>query len=252
MKQEEVISLLEQIAPPEIADDFDCGRIGMILDLLFTKNREINKIAVTLDVTDEVLQKAAAFKADLLICHHTPLFHPIMTIPEFLAKRLKIAFDNNISIYTMHTNYDNAEGGINTALADIFNVRNTCMTDFGIIGDIDPIESKDFAKLVSEKLNTPLLYAGDKTVQKVMICGGSCLNRHALAIAKANCVDAFLSSELRHSDVLRERGDMTIIDAGHYATENPGMRVLAERLNKEIGDRVEILFIEDDPGLKSV
>lgn len=252
MKQEELIQLLEQIAPPEIADDFDCGRIGLILDLLFAKNREINKIAVTLDVTDKVLQTAADFKADILICHHTPLFHPIMMIPEHLAKRLKIAFDNNISIYAMHTNYDNAEGGINTVLADMFGLRDTRMTDFGIVGTIDPIKTEDFVKQVSEKLNTPLLYAGDNTICKIMICGGSGLNRYALEIAKANGVDAFLSSELRHSDVLRERGDMTIIDAGHYATENPGMRALAQRLTEEIGDRADILFIEDDPELKSI
>ncbi|MDV0444847.1 GTP cyclohydrolase 1 type 2 [Methanimicrococcus sp. At1] len=252
MKQEELIQLLEQIAPPEIADDFDNGRIGMILDLLYTKNREVKKIAVTLDVTNNVLQKAADFGADILICHHTPLFHPIMTIPEDLAKRLKIAFDNNISIYAMHTNYDNADGGINTVLADMFGLKETCMTDFGIIGTVTPIETEEFVKKVSEKLNTPLLYAGDKTIRKVMICGGSCLNRHALSIAKANSVDAFLSSELKHSDVLRERGDMTIIDAGHYATENPGMRVLAQRLEKEIGSKTEILFIDDNPELKSI
>lgn len=252
MKQEELIQLLEQIAPPEIADDFDNGRIGMILDLLFTKNREINKIAVTLDVTDDVLQKAADFKADILICHHTPLFHPIMVIPDYLAKRLKIAFDNNISIYAMHTNYDNADGGINTVLADMFGLSDVVMTDFGIIGTIEPIPTADFVKSVSDKLNAPLLYAGDKTIQKVMICGGSCLNRHALSIAKENGVDAFLSSELKHSDVLRERGDMTIIDAGHYATENPGMRVLAERLKKELGNKAEVLFIDDNPGLKSI
>lgn len=252
MKQEELIQLLEQIAPPEIADDFDSGRIGMILDLLFTKNRDIRKIAVTLDVTDDVLQKAADFKADLLICHHTPLFHPVTVIPESLAKRLKIAFDNNISIYAMHTNYDNAEGGINTVLAGLFGLKDVAMTEFGVIGTIEPTGTADFVAAVSEKLNAPLLYAGDKLIRKVMICGGSCLNRYALAIAKENGVDAFLSSELKHSDVLRERGDMTIIDAGHYATENPGMRVLAERLSEEIGDKVDILFIDDNPGLKSV
>ena len=252
MKQADFISMLEQIAPPEIANDFDFGRIGLILDLLYTKNNRIQKAAVALDVTDAGLQKAADFGADILICHHTPLFHPITMIPEPLAKRLKIAFDNNLSIYAMHTNYDNAEGGINTVLADLFSLQETFMTNYGVIGTIDPTDSKDFARLVSKKLDAPLVYAGDKVIQKVMICGGSGLNRHALAIAKENGVDAFLSSELKHSDVLRERGDMTIIDAGHYATENPGMKNLAKRLRKKLKGRVEILFIDDDPGLISV
>ena len=252
MKQTDLIQLLEQIAPPEIAADFDDGRIGLIIDLLYEKNREINKIAVALDVTTDVLLKAAAFEADLLICHHTPLFHPIMKIPESLSKKLQIIFDNSISVYAMHTNYDNADGGINTVLADIFNLKDRIKTDFGIVGTIEPIAADDFAKTVSEKLNAPLIYAGSNRIQKIMICGGSCLNRHALLIAQEHQVDAFLSSELKHSDVLRERGDMTVIDAGHYATENPGMKVLAARLKKEIGDKVDVLFIDDDPKLKTI
>ena len=252
MKQTDLIRLLEQIAPPEIANDFDSGRIGLIIDLLYEKNRNIQKIAVSLDVTEDVLLKATAFGADLLICHHTPLFHPITKIPESLSKKLRIIFDNNISVYAMHTNYDNADGGINTVLADIFNLKDRVKTDFGIIGTIEPIAADDFAKSVSEKLNAPLTYAGSNTIQKIMICGGSCLNRHALLIAQEHQVDAFLSSEMKHSDVLRERGEMTVIDAGHYATENPGMKVLAGRLKKEIGDKADVLFIDDDPKLKTI
>lgn len=252
MKQAELIQLLEQIAPPEIADDFDNGRIGLIIDLLYAKNREIGKIAVTLDVTTAVLEKAADFKADILICHHTPLFHPITVISAALAERLKIIFDNNISVYAMHTNYDNAEGGINTVLADMFELKDCVMTDFGIIGIVPLCQSKEFAECVSKKLNAPIIYAGNNTVRKVMICGGSCFNRHALAFAQENNVDAFLSSELKHSDVLRERGEMTVIDAGHYATENPGMKVLADRLKKELAGKADVLFIDDDPELKSL
>ena len=252
MKQEELIQLLEQIAPPEIAESFDEGRIGMIIDLLYTKNRQIHKIAVALDVTTPVLEKAAAFEADILICHHTPLFHPVTAIPEPLSKRMKIIFDNNISVYAMHTNYDRAEGGVNSVLADILGLKDQITTDFGIIGVIERTSADVFAKTVSEQLNAPLVYAGDNPVQKVMICGGSCFNRHALSIAREHKVDAFVSSEMKHSDVLRERGDMTVIDAGHYATENPGMRVLAERLGKKLTGKAEVLFIDDDPGLKSL
>ena len=252
MKQTELIQLLEQIAPPKTAESFDEGRIGMIIDLLYTKNREISKIAVALDVTAAVLEQAAAFKADILICHHTPLFHPILIISETLAKRMKIIFDNNISIYAMHTNYDRAEGGINTVLADIFGLKDRFMTDFGIIGMIEPTPAGVFAKNVSDKLNAPLVYAGSNVIRKVMICGGSCLNRHAMEIAREHKVDAFLSSEMKHSDVLRERGDMTVIDAGHYATENPGMKVLAEKLGRELSGQADVLFIDDDPELKSL
>lgn len=252
MEQAELIQYLEQIAPPELADFFDDGRLGLVLDLLFTKNGEINRIAVALDMTDAVLQKAADFNADLLICHHPPFFRPLTSVPESLARRLKIAFDNGISVYSMHSNYDNVADGINGVLAEIFGLRDILITNTGVIGTIDPIATEDFAKIVSEKLNTPVLYAGSRTIQKLMVCGGSGLDRRTLFLAKENDVDALLSSELKHSDVLRERGDMTIIDAGHYATENPGMRFLAKRMAKDLEGKADVLFIEDDPELKAV
>src|SRR5690606_39203767 len=107
MKLAKVVEILEKIAPPELADEFDEGRIGLILDL----DNDIKRVAVSLDATIYVLEKAAEMKADLLVTHHTLIFHPINKISKPLAKCLKLALENEISLYSMHTNYDRAEGG---------------------------------------------------------------------------------------------------------------------------------------------
>ena len=104
MKIPEITGFLEKIAPLELADESDRGRIGLILDL----DNEINKIATALDVTDHVLHEAALAGADLLVAHHTPIYEPVNHISKTLADTLKIALDNDISIYVMHTNYDSA------------------------------------------------------------------------------------------------------------------------------------------------
>ncbi|MDM7919585.1 MAG: Nif3-like dinuclear metal center hexameric protein, partial [Methanosarcina sp.] len=67
MKITKIVQILEEIAPPELADDFDKGRIGLILEL----KDEINRIAVALDANSYVLEKAAEIGADMLITHHT-------------------------------------------------------------------------------------------------------------------------------------------------------------------------------------
>ena len=255
MKPDVLIQKLEEIAPPELAEDYDTERIGLVLDLFpdACEDRDFNisKIAVCLDVTEKVLEEAAAFGADVLICHHNPLFHPASRIGHSLARRLKIAFENDMSIYCMHTNYDRAVGGINDGLAAVLGLTEIERGPMGLCGTIPPMKAEDFAAHVSRKLDTGLTYVGTGTVSKVMICGGSGFNRDFLRTAKAFGADAFVSSELKHSDVLRERDGMVLVDAGHYPTENPGMKKLAEDLSA-IFKEEEIRFFEDDVFIRSV
>src|SRR6056297_373649 len=102
MELSEIVKILEGIAPPELAEDFDIGRIGLTLDL----DNDVKRIAVALDPTKYVLERAAQIGADLLITHHTLIFHSVNLISKELADLLKIALDNGISLYSMHTNYD--------------------------------------------------------------------------------------------------------------------------------------------------
>ncbi|NLO31577.1 MAG: Nif3-like dinuclear metal center hexameric protein [Methanosarcina mazei] len=246
MKLSKIVQVLEEIAPPEIADDFDRGRIGLILGL----KDEVSKIAVALDANSCVLQKAAEIGADMLITHHTLIFHPVNVISKTLAASLKIALENEISLYSMHTNYDRAEGGINDVLAASLGLKNITTLELGRIGEIETCSTSELAAHVSDCLQTPVMYAGDRQeISRVMVAGGSCFRKEFLEIARENRVDAFISSELKH-DVLREYEDLCLIDATHYATENPGMKALCPRLRELPG--IEVEFIYQPSGLRAV
>ena len=154
-----IVEILEEIAPPELADDFDEGRIGLILGL----ENNVERVAVALDANSYVLKKAAEIRADLLITHHTLIFHPINKISKTLAESLGIALANRISLYSMHTNYDRAEGGVNDVLAARLGLRNMTETaEIGRIGEIEPCSSAELAARVSECLQTPVMYAGER------------------------------------------------------------------------------------------
>ena len=140
MKLSKIVQVLEEIAPPEIADDFDRGRIGLILGL----KDEVSKIAVALDANSCVLQKAAEIGADMLITHHTLIFHPVNVISKTLAASLKIALENEISLYSMHTNYDRAEGGINDVLAASLGLKNITTLELGRIGEIETCSTSNW------------------------------------------------------------------------------------------------------------
>ena len=241
MKISTIISALEQIAPPELAEDFDEGKIGAILNL----GNDIKKIAVALDPTDYVLNRAADIGADLLITHHTLIFHPITVVTKPLADTLKIALDNNISLYSMHTNYDKVQGGVNDVLADRLGLANITELELGRIGEIPTCSTDTFSKHVSKSLNTHVQYVGDKeNISRVMVIGGSGFRAEYLDIARENEVDAFVSGELKH-DVIRARGDISLIDATHYATENPAMEHLCGRLLDLLD--IDVEFIDHNP-----
>lgn len=246
MELVKVVEILEEIAPPELAEDFDKGRIGLILNM----ENNIERIAVALDATSYVLEKAAEMRANLLVTHHTLIFHPINKISKSLAESLRLALYNGISLYSMHTNYDRAEGGINDVLAARLGLKNLENVEIGRIGEIEPCTSAELASNVSETLQTPVIYAGEKEgIKRVMIVGGSGFSTEFLEIARANRVDAFISSELKHN-ILREYEELCLIDATHYATENPGMEALCSRLRKISG--LEVEFIEHPSGLKAI
>lgn len=246
MELEKIVEILEQIAPLELADDFDRGKIGLILGL---KN-DIEKIAVALDANFYVLKKAAEMRADLLITHHTLIFHPINKISKSLASSLKLAFENGISLYAMHTNYDREGEGINCALAVKIGLKNCETVEIGRIGEVEPCSSAELASHISKCLQTPVVYAGEREgIRRVMVIGGSGFKSEFLEIGRANRIDAFISSELKH-DVLRAYEDICMIDATHYATESPGMEALCLRLRELL--EIEVEFIEQPSRLRTI
>jgi dinuclear metal center YbgI/SA1388 family protein len=238
MNLRELITLLESIAPPALAEDFDTGRIGLVLD----RAAEIHKIAVALDPTDHVLKEAAHHGANLLITHHTLIFDPVNLISKRLSDTLKIAIDNDISIYTMHTNYDKAKGGVNDVLAGLLGLRDITPLAVGRVGEIEPMKAKDFAALISKELDTHVQYIGDSEIRKVMVIGGSGFRREYIDIALEHGADALVSGEMRH-DAIRYAGQLCLFDASHYATEAPAMKRLCERLP------AGSIFIEDKTGV---
>ncbi|MBU4373276.1 MAG: Nif3-like dinuclear metal center hexameric protein [Euryarchaeota archaeon] len=239
MNLRELIPILESVAPPALAEDFDKGRIGLVLD----RAADIRKIAVALDPTDHVLKEAAHLGANLLITHHTLIFDPVNLISKRLSDTLKLAIDNDISIYTMHTNFDKADGGVNDVLAEILGLSSIVPLALGRVGEIKSQRAREFASFIAKRLDTHVQYTKDREIRKVMVVGGSGFRREYIDIALENGADALVSGELRH-DALRYAGELCLFDATHYATEAPAMKRLCKRLP------IESFFIEDKPAVK--
>lgn len=121
MLVKDIIFKLEQLAPKENAESYD--NIGLLVG---SYQQKINKILVTLDITEEVFSEAILNKCNFIISFHPIIFKPIKNITgkNYNEKIIISALKNDISIYSIHTNLDSMwNNGINNHIFKILNVK---------------------------------------------------------------------------------------------------------------------------------
>ncbi len=108
-----IIQIFEQLAPKYLAIPDD--KIGLQLGTL---NKDINKIMLTLDVLESVVDEAIEKEIDLIISHHPIIFKPLKNLRTDLpqGRMYEKLIKNDISVYVAHTNLDIALGGVNDVL----------------------------------------------------------------------------------------------------------------------------------------
>ena len=121
-----VAEVMNRIAPRQLAEDWDNPGL-----LVGSFNAEVEKIFVSLDVTDEVINAAANFGANLIIAHHPVIFRAVKNFRTDLplGKKLETLIKNNIAVFAAHTNLDTVQGGVNDVLAEKLNL--TEVKNFG-------------------------------------------------------------------------------------------------------------------------
>jgi dinuclear metal center YbgI/SA1388 family protein len=120
---QKILKELEKYAPLSYQDEWDNSGI-----MVGNPTQEVSGVMISLDVTLPVISEAISQKCNLIISHHPLIFKPLRHIvagdPSF--EIIREAFKNDLVIYAMHTNLDNAPGGINQVLADRFGLEE-CM-----------------------------------------------------------------------------------------------------------------------------
>lgn len=110
MQLKQFLSKLEEVFPVTLQESWDnCGL------LVGSTTQEIERVLVTLDVTDEVVNYAMQHQISLIVAHHPLIFKPIhqITSETTLGKKLLTLISNNIAVISMHTNVDKHPQGLN-------------------------------------------------------------------------------------------------------------------------------------------
>lgn len=195
----------------------------------------VTSVLFALDVTHDVIDAAISGGTNLIVTHHPLMFSPIKRLVEtdYETRLLCRLIRENISLIAAHTNLDQAPGGVNDALAGAIDLTNVSGEGFLRIGDLpSAMTAGELASHISYRLgDTVVRIMGDPqhVVSRVGLCSGSGSDEWPAAAAQG--AQAFLTGEAKHHHALAAAdAGVVILEAGHHATEQPGIFALGEAL----------------------
>ena len=108
-----IIDALERLAPPALQEDYDNSGL-----LVGEPHAEVDKVLVSLDVTEEVVEEAKACGVGLIVSHHPIVFRPMkrLTGRDQVERTVMAALRAGIGLYAIHTNLDNVAHGVNAMM----------------------------------------------------------------------------------------------------------------------------------------
>ncbi len=235
-----IFGLLQQKAPFETAEPYD--NVG----LLVGGDQAVSTVLVTLDITHAAVDEAVRIGAQLIVSHHPVIFDPLRaleanTVPYRLAQ-------HGITAICAHTNLDRAVGGVNDRLCELLGLTDVTLgpDEMCRIGTLpQALSAEEFGRLVSRTLNTAVrIKAGSDPVRTVALCGGGAGDRVFPLLEQA---DAALTGEVKHHVWLAVSNKKTMVDAGHYATEVPVTKRLAEWISAAFPELSVVLHYGEAP-----
>ena len=205
MNKYEVVRKIEEFAPLETQEKWDCSGWGV------NNKKDVNRVLFALTVTDKIIQQAKEKGCDMIISHH-PLFYVPLEWKD-------------INIYSAHTNLDKAEGGTTDTLIKKLGFNKTENQEFVRVVRLDkPItvgELREKLLKISPKLRYINNYNVDK-IQSIGFCAGS-----GSEFINETDTDAFVTGDLKFHTALDCK--QVVFDIGHFESE-----IFAPEILKEI------------------
>ncbi len=234
MTTEQLYAYLESRIPRALSAAWDNDGLACAP----VENKEVRRVLIALDATEDVVDRAIAGGFDLLLTHHPLLFRgvkeltPAHTVPRKLLKLAR----GGVAAMSFHTRLDAVEGGVNDILAAKLGLIDP--VPFGPVGEppcgrigrlAAPVPARGFADTVCRALEIPAVLLsgkGEREVCTVAVLGGE--GGDFVDAARAAGADLFVAGRIGYHRMLdgTEEG-LALIEAGHFATEVPVCKALA-------------------------
>ena len=196
---------------------------------------------------DEVVAEAEYQGCQLIVSHHPVIFDPMKKLgrQDVVFRMVK----KNISAICMHTNLDAAPGGVNDILCALFGIDNAkTFGGLGRVGSVRTTNVEQIAGICRDTLGAHVKAVDcGKAVNTLAVVGGA--GGSMLQDAIEAGADCLLTGEANHHVAIDARRlGISLVVAGHYATEFPIVPVVADKLKQRFaGVRVLCSRRNKDP-----
>ncbi len=242
MRCDEIIESLERLSPSSFAEDYD--NVGLLAG---RGDKEVHKVYIALDATDEAIEEAVRLKADMLITHHPLIFSPLRKVntDDFIGRRVVKLIQNDISYYAMHTNFDVM--GMADAAADEIRLKDRQVLSItyedeiakegiGRYGRLPQImtleECASYIKQIFNLESIKIYGAPEAAIEWAAISPGSGKSMIRPAITAG--AEVLITGDIEHHEGLDAVSQgLNIIDAGHYGLEKIFVPYIQEYVKRE-------------------
>ncbi len=240
MNVSDVYNYIDTFAPFGTQDKFDNSGL-----LVGDGADAVTKIAVSLDITNDVIDEAYAAGAQLIVSHHPVIFNRPSSInrtsPVYRLIKLGIAA---ICVHTPLDMSKEPDLGISSIMyrlmgfkglekAEVLHiVHPSSGIGYGKIAVLEqPVSAAQLAQKTKEAFKcTVVRYTdGGRPIKTAAVCSGAGNDEIYTCIEKG--VDALITGDVKwHGFADAKNAKLTVIDAGHFHTEHIVCEPLAERL----------------------
>ena len=228
MKIKDITSVLEGFAPLDLAEEWD--NVGLMLGDI---NAECTGVMLALDLTTDVIEQAKSEGCNLIVTHHPFIFRPLKRIDFCEAKgsEIKALIKNDIAVYSMHTNLDKAQFGMNATLCKLLGATSVTLDGVGAVFTVNKTTLKNFAMSVASVLDdrsVRIVGNPDRVIERVYVVSGSGASEYQRA---KECADVLLTGDLKHHNYVDANEDgFALVEYSHFASEIIAQDIFADAL----------------------
>ena len=214
---------------------------------------QIKKVVSGVTASQELIERAIAEHADLLLVHHGYFWKgEDPRVIGMKQRRLKALLIHDINLVGYHLPLDiHPEVGNNVQLAQRLGITIDAGLEpdnpnsVGLVGHFpQALSTAQLSARISEQLQRePLVIDTQRPIQRIGWCTGSAQTYIEKALAQG--CDAYITGEVSEPTVhFARENNITFFAAGHHATERYGVQALGQWMSQEFD--LEHVFIDCD------
>ncbi|GAA9834121.1 GTP cyclohydrolase I [Helicobacter pylori] len=220
----EVLEVLERLSPFELQESWDNSGLNV-----GSENHEFSEIIACLEITLKIALNAP--KNALIITHHPLIFKPLKTLNDeaYPGNILKILIQKDISVISMHTNFDKTH--LNKHFAStLLGFENLMEKGLILVKENANMEFDALVKKIKSSLGVGSLACvkSSQTIKDLaFVCGSG-----ASMFSSLKAQSCLVTGDVKYHDAMIAQSlGISLIDATHYYSERGFALIVAEILH---------------------